>query len=188
VKINKIYPEIYEIENFIDDNEQKQVLDLINSINEKDWFKNDSGYETDFWAGKTISISNEIIKIIDNKVRNLFEPSGQVTSINGFSRYKNDENIGEHYDYWKLDSEEIVKYGIVLYYNDDYNGGEVSYPELDIKIKPKAKSLLIHGGRILHGTLPVKGNGIRYFSTCFVKETKKSPIKFTNEIERLINE
>jgi hypothetical protein len=62
-------------------------------------------------------------------------------------------------------------HGMVLYLNDDYEGGEIYYPDLKIAIKPKIGSLVIHPGTpdYSHGVLPVS-SGIRYSSTAFVKK------------------
>lgn len=61
-------------------------------------------------------------------------------------------------------------HGLVLYINDDYEGGEIYYPNLQLAIKPKAGSLVIHPGNstYLHGVSPVTA-GIRYVTTAFSK-------------------
>jgi len=65
-------------------------------------------------------------------------------------------------------------HGIVLYLNDDYEGGELYYPDLKLAIKPEAGSLVIHPGTVeyAHGVAPVT-SGMRYATTAFTK--KKLP-------------
>lgn len=65
-------------------------------------------------------------------------------------------------------------HGLVLYLNDDYEGGEIYYPKFNIAIKPEAGSLVIHPGTIQysHGVSPVI-SGTRYATTAFSK--KKLP-------------
>jgi predicted 2-oxoglutarate/Fe(II)-dependent dioxygenase YbiX len=52
-------------------------------------------------------------------------------------------------------------YTLIAYLNDDYEGGEIYYPELDLKIKPKALDVIVHPGTIKHEVKPVT-NGKRY--------------------------
>lgn len=62
-------------------------------------------------------------------------------------------------------------HGLVLYLNDDYEGGEIYYSKLGIAIKPEAGSLVIHPGTIeySHGVTPVV-SGTRYATTAFSKK------------------
>jgi predicted 2-oxoglutarate/Fe(II)-dependent dioxygenase YbiX len=59
----------------------------------------------------------------------------------------------------------------VLYLNDEYSGGEIYYPNLDIEIKAPAGSLVIHPSDILHthGVRKVLG-GSRFTMTMFAKD------------------
>jgi len=43
-------------------------------------------------------------------------------------------------------SEKIITHGFVVYINDDYEGGEIFYPQKDLSIKPTALSLVMHPG------------------------------------------
>jgi hypothetical protein len=65
-------------------------------------------------------------------------------------------------------------HGMILYINDDYEGGELYYPDLKLAIKPEAGSLVIHPGNAeyVHGVAPVT-SGMRYATTAFTK--KKLP-------------
>jgi hypothetical protein len=42
-------------------------------------------------------------------------------------------------------------YGMVIYLNDDFEGGELYYPEYDILYKPQAGALVIHDAEAIHG-------------------------------------
>jgi hypothetical protein len=177
--VNKVYDNIYEIENFITDDECESILNIISKLNEKDWFCEDEGYTSpDFWIGKSMFFTNPYPSIIDNinkRIVDLFLSLNRMSSVSGINRYSKDQAMAQHRDNHTKDGDEYSAFGVVLYYNDNYLGGLIEYPELDIRIKPKAKSLIIHGGDILHGTSPIIDNGIRYFSTAFVKEKPGSP-------------
>jgi hypothetical protein len=58
------------------------------------------------------------------------------------------KGMSEHYDDTPLVKETTTEYGLVIYLNDNYEGGEIYYPNLDIEIKPIAKSLIIHPGTV----------------------------------------
>ena len=57
--------------------------------------------------------------------------------------------------------------GIVGYFNDNFEGGEIYYPDNDIIIKPKPGLVVMHESTIRHGVHPVK-SGIRYYYTEFL--------------------
>ena len=55
----------------------------------------------------------------------------------------------------------LPTFALIIYFNDNYDGGELCYPEHDIVYKPKAGDLVIHYAETIHGTSPVK-NGTKY--------------------------
>jgi hypothetical protein len=123
-----------------------------------------------------------LIKDINKRIDSLFMFSSGMSNITCINRYSKDESMGRHRDNHTKDGDIYSAYGVVLYYNDNYIGGEIEYPDLDIKIKPKAKSLIVHSGDILHGTCPVIDDNVRYFSTAFVKEKIGTPVKLNPEV------
>lgn len=191
MKVNKIFKGILEIEDFITQKEQDQILSFSNSIEEKSWFSEIEGLEYNWWNGKVLTnFTNQLSYVFENihkRCYSLFDNCSEITGIN-LNRYKNNDALGYHYDQWKTDTDYIIKYGIVIYYNDDYEGGEIHYKDLGIKHKPKAKSALLHRGDILHGTLPVMSSLNRYSSTLFVKEFKGETLRFNKNVIGDINE
>lgn len=176
--INKIYENIYEIEDFITDSECKSILDIISKLNETNWFVEEQRHTmSNFWFGKSIHFpdSNSLfIENINRRLANLFASFSYISPISGINRYSKDQYMAQHRDNHNKNGDEYSAYGAVLYYNDNYLGGLIEYPELNISIKPKAKSLILHGGDILHGTSPIIDDGVRYFSTAFIKEKPES--------------
>ena len=54
-KITKLAEDVYEIENFLNESELKDILKIIKSAKEEDWL--DKAYiknESDFWYGKSL--------------------------------------------------------------------------------------------------------------------------------------
>jgi hypothetical protein len=187
MKINKLLPDIYEIEDFVSEDEQFYVINQIESLDQKYWEPlNKEHYEFDFWYGKVLDpmgqgLDNFVYDGIYKRCRGIFDSVLDLTGIN-VARYTKYDALGEHRDYWKYDEDYHIRYGLVIYWNDDYEGGEIQYRELGLTHKPKARSLLIHGGNILHGTLPVKSDNFRYVSTLFVKGSKDKPAVLSKEL------
>ena len=73
-----------------------------------------------------------------------------------------------HHDDDPYKTELTTRYGFVLYLNDDYTGGELYYPKLDIEYKPKSGDLVIHPGteEYSHGVRDIV-SGERYNITLF---------------------
>lgn len=186
MKINRISPDLYEIENFITDDQLQQVLAFARNLPEEAWF--DEELEGMMWQGKQYQGAKpHVFDIIDENVKNLFATLYDNFSVS-LQRYKEGHSITPHRDYWIYELPYHIRYGICIYYNDDYEGGELHYPELNITHKPKPGSLVMHGGNILHTSLPVKGDVIRYFSTTFIRGTKENPITLNQELFKGVEE
>ncbi len=59
--------------------------------------------------------------------------------------------------------------GVVIYFNDDFEDGEIEYIDLGIKIKPRAGMMLCHPAELVHFVNRVT-NGDRYFTTNYIME------------------
>lgn len=173
MKINKLYDDVYEIEKFLTQEQLLKVFEIIDNTSEESWFDYTKP-ETDFWNGKNIYFDQySVFDEINDKMKNLLESYSYYPGALNLSRYKKGDFINYHSDQWIPDLDYYIGYGFCLYYNDNYLGGELEYPDLNIKVKPKANSLYIHGGHIVHGSLPVLSDDIRYFSTVFVHGTNE---------------
>jgi hypothetical protein len=194
MKVNQIYAGIFEVENFASEEECKFMTLFAESIPENIWFTGTKNQDYSWWDGKVISspksLPDKSIPIFDDieeRVRTLFVNYLEITGLN-LNRYMVDDFLNYHTDEWRDEEESFIRYGIIIYWNDDYEGGELHYKDLDVSYKPKAGSLVFHDGNILHGTMPVKSNSIRYSSTMFVKELRGTPISLNKEIFKDINE
>jgi len=180
MKVNRLSPDIYEIENFVTIEKANQVLEYSKSLEESDWWHEEQK-ETFFYGKQKWGKLPEIFDEIDQNAKNLFSSALDIGNI-ALQRYLDNEPMRLHRDYWLKDLDYYIRYGIVIYYNDDYEGGEIEYPELGIVHKPKARSLLLHGGNILHGPKRLIGDGSRYFSTSFVRGSADSPVLLNHSI------
>jgi hypothetical protein len=173
MNIKKMHDDVYEIQNFLTKEELLGVYQIINELKEEDWFAEGA---PEFWSGKNILFKEKkILCEINNKMKNLFSSFQYYPGQTILQRYKKGDFIASHKDQWRTDIDYYIGYGLCLYFNDDYEGGELEYPELGIIVKPKSNSLYIHGGNIVHGSLPVLNDKVRYFSTAFVHGTNENP-------------
>lgn len=197
MKINVLAPDIFEIEDFISVEEQNIVLNFFKNTKESDWFPKKSDEfieekeliangngepvsELGFFYGKTYQNKlPEVFENIESRIRNLFYSYYEIARPSLHRHLKGDSHK-PHTDYDPINqkTDYHIRYGIVIYFNDDYTGGDLDYPELGIIHKPKARSLMMHAGNILHGTTEVENDVVRYFATAFVKGTRHKPAEF----------
>lgn len=184
--INKLAEDVYEIENFLDELELYKMLSIIDNANEQQWHdKNYISNENDFWYGKSLFLGENhqfCQSAIFDKVDYIFPSYYYCEKEIKISRFKQDEAIRAHRDNDTTPKGYYLGYGIVIYYNDDYLGGELDYPELGITLKPKAGSALLHGGEVMHGSLPVLSNSTRYFSTIFMRGNDEHPTLLNKDL------
>ena len=60
------------------------------------------------------------------------------------------------------------KYGCVYYLNDDYEGGEIYFPNFDVEVKPKSNTMIFFPGDLdhLHGVREIT-KGVRHTIASF---------------------
>lgn len=158
--------EIVVVEDFITEEE----VDIINELSLKDpslWEGSNDGSGLTEWYNNQLRIEpgnlkedywyyRKFLDDIQDRSKSIFSKEYGIDSfdflpINSVSRrigeglgVHTDEIDPEHPQYNPL--EKIITHGFVVYINDDYEGGEIFYPNKDIAIKPKARSLVMHPG------------------------------------------
>ena len=88
------------------------------------------------------------------------------------SKYSTGKSMGPHVDDYNNGDDPNIS--VVLYLNDNYEGGEINFPNQNITIKPEAGSLVIFPSvePYYHQSLPVI-SGIKYMSPGFWRKTNK---------------
>lgn len=135
----------------------------------------------DFWTGRSIRY-HQMPKNIQDIINGAFQKCINLVCNNeilvpdlqditrwpeGYELHPHadaEEPNGQRHQYWWR------KFGAIIYLNNDFIGGELYYPNLDITVKPEAGMLAVHPGTLtfLHGVKPVIGN-TRYTLTSFFK-------------------
>lgn len=171
MKVNSYGHNIYEIENFLTQEEQNTLYTLLSSVKETDWLNSVTdditGNRNTGWDDKLLYLSDSGFDgdMIVKRLKSFFIDFDNINSIINIQRYRPDESMSVHVDdYW----DKVVKFGVVIYINDNYSGGEIYYPDLSLAIKPKARSLMIHPAGQPHGVKKVLGSSTRYIFSTFV--------------------
>ena len=159
-QIQKDY-ERMAVENFPDDLEaQAKFL-------ERGWDK--------VWEDKHLSIDEcGFTDAVQNRLYEVFDP--KLYKINSPARAQRQypgTDLRVHHD---AEGNETMAMSIVIYINDDYNGGNLRFVDHDFEIKPKAGSLLVFPSTddYEHGVMTVEPGPTRYAIPAFVfyKESK----------------
>jgi hypothetical protein len=174
---------VYEVENFIDPNTCREIVE---------WFKTQKKTPTthlSYFNNRTINYSNINNDSIKKKV-NVFRFNATAFARNKYGKvlypdytdlvyWPNGLSMGVHADnVWENGEPNYVSYRMysgVAYLNDDYEGGQTFFPELDMKIEPKIGKLVVFpsNAEYKHGVTPVVG------------ERYTMPIWFTEDPEHL---
>jgi predicted 2-oxoglutarate/Fe(II)-dependent dioxygenase YbiX len=83
------------------------------------------------------------------------------------SKYQEGSYMGPHVD-WHGETNLKPIMSAVLYLNDNFTGGELDFPDLNVRIKPKAGSIVIFPSTApyYHQSLAVE-SGVKYMSPAF---------------------
>lgn len=137
--------------------------------------------KVDYWAGRSIyynAISNDIQLIISGAFTKAIElvANGEtlIPELLNITRWPEGYELHPHADAEEPDGRQHQywwrRFGAIIYLNNDFTGGELHYPNLNISVKPEPGMLAVHPGTLefLHGVRPVIGN-TRYTLTSFFK-------------------
>lgn len=186
---------VYLVHNFLSDKEVSSVLSLINSATEEDWQTHymqgvkdlaKRKYDrtdidnlvaegkveiTTHWIDKNLGLPYDISGPISERVTKIIEFDEDIAfdGIGTIQRQYEGEPLVEHVD---NHSDPMIEYAVIMYINDDYNGGELFFGRLGLEIVPPAKSLIIFpsGEDYLHGVKPPSAGPQRYVLPSFVRK------------------
>lgn len=180
MEITKLDDDIILIKNMLSQPEIDYLLNFINKSSESDWGKFQSNYQGESIWKNRILVLRELSWILESDFKILNDMQSRIIlfsnlilnkeysmrdGVYNLSRSLPGQGMGVHTD----DDHDITKWGIVVYLNDDYVGGEIFYPDKNIEIKPIKGSMVIHKSTIKHGVKEVSV-GTRYFFTSFLDD------------------
>ncbi len=197
IPYEEITDELISIQDFLTEKELEFIWNKINKATQKDWeveymsnLKNfclekfgrddvenlvaEGKFEiTQNWVDKNLNIGNfPEQKIFYNRLKELVTaaaPSLQLSGLATIQRMQSGVELKAHTD---QHTDPSIRYATILYINDDYNDGELFFKNLNIKLRPKPKTLLIFPGNdsYEHGVEFVSEGPIRYVLVGFIKE------------------
>ncbi len=180
--MNKTYIDenIYVIKNFIVQEDLDVILKDLKDA--EGWRESGSFYQKseDVYSEETKNLLSDKYRLIveelindDNNMANWQNMLQKFVVKDGLPWAINPHS--DQFDYkQKGAGESTSKYvtkGYIIYFNDDFSGGEVVYTNKNITLKPEAGMLLVHPGtqEYEHGVKAVT-SGERYILTGFVYE------------------
>jgi hypothetical protein len=198
LSFTEITDELISIENFLTDDELSFIWSKINSATQADWeieymsnLKNfclekfgrddvdnlvaEGKFEiTQNWVDKNLNISNNPeYQVFYDRLNSLVKKADPALELSGLATIQRMQPNVELKSHTDQHTDPSIRYAAILYINDDYSNGELFFKNLDLKIRPKPKTLLIFPGneKYEHGVETVSEGRIRYVLVGFIKET-----------------
>ena len=145
--------EIFVVENFLTSQDLQYFDEKIKNAKwdiEQRWYP---------WSYNVENVDEEVTKSILNKVQSLFEEKYSWNGSHIIQRIRAGHGMDEHLDKSDLEEQEN-SVGVAMYINDNFDGGEIYYPNLEISYKPLRGALICHPGtaKYMHGVKTVSGN------------------------------
>jgi hypothetical protein len=159
-------------EDWLDETDFLTYLNLIKT-HKNDWGERS---QENVWTGRVIDkhqfqlndLNKKFLDGIKEKIKSDFKITDEIgPDYLGLIKWEDGDMQHPHADaepdvfYWR-------DFGCVYYLNDDYEGGEIYFPNQNITLKPKPNTLVFFPGNrdYLHGVEPMI-SGIRYTLTSF---------------------
>ena len=190
----ELYPGIFVVDDFLTSEEIFAIESQIKNMSQGDWektyteslysFINDQygvktieearalGHDIQIdkdWVDKNAPVDESISYPINLRLDKLFSlfPNLFLNGVGAMQRQYEGVSLAYHVD--SLSNPSVV-FANVIYVNDDFIGGELHFPNIDITYKPKKGSLIVFpsDNEYLHGVLPVGPGPTRYALPAFV--------------------
>jgi hypothetical protein len=168
MKLIKHAEGVYEIEGFLDEEHRSSLLskaigNVHDPMRDKGWDIKGPGNTEQYMGDELFFKMEPIYKNIETFFTNI----DSIIYSNNLKRLKDSEFMWPHTDGGNPDDPRKIVFGIAIYLNDDFEGGELIYPDLGLSVTPKRGSMVIHNASLKHQVFPVV-LGARYSITTFV--------------------
>jgi hypothetical protein len=167
MKLIKHAEGVYEIERFLDE-ELRSTL-VSEAQLDIDWDTTHIGSTVKDMSYESRLKMNNVYKTIET----LFINIESIIYSRELRRLRNSEFMWPHEDGGNPDDPRKIVFGIAIYLNDTFTGGELIYPDLGLSVTPRPGSMVIHSAHLKHQVFPVLG-GERYSITTFVFGNKST--------------
>ena len=193
--VEEVLPRVFKIQNFVTAEELATLMEEVSSYSEESWsdrylaeMKKNSlakfGRDdidnlraegllevTETFIDKDHGVENfELVQVMIRRLQQIFDRVGnlQVAGFNTFQRMYEGETLIAHFDQY---SDKLIEYATVLYLNDDYTGGPLSFVKFAADFNPAPGTLMLFPGteEYEHEVKEVGKGPIRYVMPTFVK-------------------
>jgi hypothetical protein len=137
----EIFSDIYAYRSLIDES----------SLDWHPWLSSNGNTEYGMYAGGENQLPDNILdpikyvtySCLTNYTENTGIEFGWIPNFYKIQKYSNGSYMGPHVDSIDKTADKSPTISIVLYLNEDYEGGNICFPEQGLDIKPKAGSMII---------------------------------------------
>ena len=164
-KLGRSAKNVYVVDNVLSDKEHKELSDFINNSDQGFWVKEPWSTERigrESIPNNNLELLKKIFEVAHLKCKNHYdiEINDVFRGEYGLLKWSKGSKMNPHIDTDYHNHQHIV---CIYYINDDYEGGEIVFPDYNINIKPKSNSLIMFPGNenYVHGVLEIL-KGFRY--------------------------
>lgn len=138
-EIDNYIKDIHIIENVLSDEEYKKLLDYTENID---------SWEIQPWKVKYFTskkMTEEIVDILDKIFRIAYKKCTDFYNVKLRVFNKNEVTLIRFDKEYAMNAhaDTTGDFAVIYYINDDYDGGEINFPEFNLKIKPNANSFIL---------------------------------------------
>ena len=196
LNVKEIHNDIFIVEDFVPQETIDACFAIINKTTESEWssfylenlktfcmekFNRDDvenlvaegKFEiTENWADKNLYIPDSLIaKTIIKRINDLIEKTDQSLALIGCHTIQRMYDGVELFSHTDVHTDPSIQYAAIFYLNDNYEGGQLFFENLNISLKPKAGSLVLFPGteEFKHGVTVVNPGPTRYVLVGFIK-------------------
>ena len=165
-------PGVWVWENFLS---QEELVPIMEECNAQDYSGNHHIFGLKYFAQykqrilDSLNIPDAEIDDLDNGIRREFgegmEPHVDIQNYMNEAYYNEVEKDSDV----EKDSIRWARFGVIIYFNDDYEGGEIEYPQYNFSYKPKAGDIVFHDVKNIHAVVRVK-SGYRFTHSTYLSD------------------
>ena len=157
---------LIQINSFVKEIERLELVGIAKSAQDNEW-SNEDNPKGSLWENNRLLCISQTLSSLNERIAKCFDNYDSILPFVAILRFTDGGYMSEHID----DYNGITRFGCVVYLNDDFDGGEITYPRLQKSFKPNPGTLIIHDAHEPHLVEKVT-NGNRYMLTSFVFGTE----------------
>jgi hypothetical protein len=150
--VEEVCKDVFLVKNYLDEADFNYFLSIVNTLSEDDWSASNEKFDLN-WKNKFYVLNDfnfiQKIQAQTQQILNKAEDNLTVSAYGQIIRQYVGAEMNSHVDqhHFTQDGDMVEsKYSLVLYLNDNYEGGELYFPDKNFEIRPPANSLLIFSG------------------------------------------